>query len=231
MQNKGSKIFLSGGGDKKDSYFWDIEFVKEVVARKKAILYIPLATKSDTNKFESCYDWIVNSLTSITEEFIDIVMWTNLDNKTYDSLSKFSAIYIGGGNTFKLLNHIYNSNFYNVLKEYIKRGGIVYGGSAGAIILGKNINTVHEENDRNYKYEKGLSIMGEYSVICHYEKNLDFNINKYLKTYNNPVIALSEKSGLIIEGEKAKVFGTYPAIIFNNNGEKIILNVGKEFIL
>lgn len=229
MQNKDSKIFISGGGSEKDSYLLDKEFVDEIVAmRKGSVLYIPLAMEED--RYASCYDWIINSLMDITEEFIDIEMWTNLDNKTLDDLKKFSAIYIGGGNTFKLLQHIYNSNFSDVLMEYINEGGIVYGGSAGAIILGKNINTVPEENDADYKHEKGLSIIGEYSIICHYQENLDANIGQYLVLYNNPVIALSEKTGLVISGKKARVAGSAPAVIFDINGKKNILDVGRDFL-
>jgi len=51
------------------------------------------------------------------------------------------TIYIGGGNTFKLLKELKESGFDKELLKFIKEGKPVYGGSAGALILGKNILT------------------------------------------------------------------------------------------
>ncbi len=229
--NKSKKIFISGGGSEKESYPLDKEFVQSIIGDRKSILYIPIAMDADSVKYEACYNWITNSLTTLSSEFINITMWTNLNDKTGDDLNKFDAVYIGGGNTFKLLQHIYESNFFIILKEFINKGGIIYGGSAGAIIMGKNIDTVSEENDKNYKYSEGLSVIGDYSIISHYQENIDKKIEEYIAIYNNPVIALSEKSGVKITGNIMKVVGYDSAIVFNLNKEKIIIECGTEFII
>lgn len=229
--NKNKKIFISGGGGEKDSYPLDKEFIQGIEGDRKSILYIPIAMNADPIKYEACYDWIINSLAALSGEFLDIAMWTNLNDKTEEDLNKFDAVYIGGGNTFKLLQHIYESNFFSILRKFINKGGIIYGGSAGAIIMGKNINTVSEENDRNYIYNEGLSMVGDYSIICHYQENLDEKIVKYIATYNNPVIALSERSGIRIVGDSVKVVGYDPIIVFNLNKEKSVIECGVEFSL
>jgi dipeptidase E len=227
--NKSKKIFISGGGNEKDAYLLDREFIRCVGGgRRKSILYMPMAMDADSIKYEVCYDWIVNSLTILSDEFIDIIMWTNLKDKTEEDINKFDAVYIGGGNTFKLLDHLYESNFFNILREFINNGGIIYGGSAGAIIMGENINTVSEENDKNYKYNEGLSMIGNYSIICHYKENLDKKIEEYIATYNSPVIALSERSGLKINGNNVKVIGYDPIIVFNLKKEKSVIENGVE---
>ncbi|WP_236809547.1 Type 1 glutamine amidotransferase-like domain-containing protein [Bacillus glycinifermentans] len=64
-------------------------------------------------------------------------------------MDRFSAVYIGGGNTFRLLKHVTDTRFNDILQSYAKRGGIVYGGSAGAIILGKHIMTCSHMDDNN----------------------------------------------------------------------------------
>lgn len=229
--NKSKKIFISGGGSEEDSYPLDKEFIHGIAGDRKSILYIPIAMDADSIRYEACYDWIINLLTALSSEFIDITMWTNLNGKTEKDLDKFDAVYIGGGNTFKLLQHIYESNFFTILREFINRGGVVYGGSAGAIIMGKNIDTVSEENDKNYIYSEGLSVVGGYSIICHYQENLDEKIGRYIAIHNNPVIALSEKSGIKIVGDSVKVFGYDSITVFNLNKEKSVIECGAELVI
>ncbi|MBM7703632.1 peptidase E [Bacillus iocasae] len=48
-------------------------------------------------------------------------MWTNLESKSLSDLSQFSSIYIGGGNTFHLLNILRKTGFDELLKAYINQ--------------------------------------------------------------------------------------------------------------
>ena len=50
-------------------------------------------------------------------------------------MANYSAIFIGGGNTFKLLKGIKDRGAFSKLKDFINNNGIIFGGSAGAIIL------------------------------------------------------------------------------------------------
>lgn len=102
------------------------------------MIYIPIATLEEN--YESYFRWIKSVFEPFN--FNNIIMWTDLsNNKVMDDLKDCSSIFIGGGNTYKLLNELRRTGFDNVLKTFIDQGGIVYGGSAGAIILGKNIQT------------------------------------------------------------------------------------------
>ena len=60
----------------------------------------------------------------------DIDMCTDLSK--IKSLDEYTGVFIGGGNTFKLLKEIRESKFDILLEKYLKNGGFVYGGSAGA---------------------------------------------------------------------------------------------------
>jgi dipeptidase E len=96
--------------------------------------------------------------------------------------------------------------------------------------MGKNINTVSEENDKDYKYDTGLSMIGDYSIICHYRESLDEQIKKYIAMYNNPVLALSERCGMKVIGNRAKVIGYDPMVVFGLNKKKDIIGCGAEII-
>lgn len=211
------KIFISGGGGIEDSFSLDEKFINSL--KEKKVLYIPIAMERDEIGFESCYDWIISALSRHIKDFVDIVMILDLADKNLQ-ISNFDGIYIGGGNTYKLLQYIYDAGFDKILMSFIKNNGIVYGGSAGAIILGKNISTVIEENDKNYKYSQGLSLIGDYSIKCHYKDIDDKKIFEFIKHYKCPIIALPEKTGLVISDKYAEVVGSESALIFSINGKK-----------
>ena len=55
------------------------------------------------------------------------------------SLIKYDAIYFCGGDTSYLLKRINETGFNEILKNYIKNGGIYIGVSAGSIIMANNL--------------------------------------------------------------------------------------------
>ncbi|MFA5248199.1 MAG: Type 1 glutamine amidotransferase-like domain-containing protein [Patescibacteria group bacterium] len=226
-RNKENKLFLSGGGGADDSKILDKAFVSLLGNGK--MLYIPIAMPGGTISYESCYDWITSTMSGVSDDFVEIDMCTDLKKLNFDMVKKYRAIYVGGGNTYKLLQDIEESGVKDSLLSAINSGVIYYGGSAGAIIAGKSIATVAEENDNEYKFEEGLSMLGEYSVLCHYDGTQDEKIKKYIELNGHPVVAMPERSGLIVSGQKAVVAGLEGCFIFNKE-EKKGIDVGTEII-
>lgn len=213
------KLILSGGGDLKVSYNLDEEFFS-LLKNNAKILYIPIALKRDRIGFEACYDWFSNVIaTHIKNKDIDFSMI--LEHDPIPDLKNYDCIYIGGGNTFKLLDFIINKQLDKKILDYINSGGIVYGGSAGAIIFGKDIRTVEEENDYNYAHVKGLNCLGDYSLICHYNIGMDDQIMENSKKIKGKVLALDESSGIIVSGDSSSIIGNVIEFDSTNNTKKI----------
>jgi dipeptidase E len=213
-------LILSGGGDKEQTEIIDKEFGK-ALDLNKPLLYIPLAMGGEI-PYEDCYKWIseVFNPLGITE----IEMWTDLEAKSPEDLRKFSSIYIGGGNTFYLLNTLRETGFDEILKEYVDKEGIVYGGSAGAIIFGRDILTSShmDPNQTDLKSFEGLNYLDNYSVWCHYETSNDDLIKEYVKKYGFHVIALPEETGIVMSEGTLKVIGSFPAYIFRNRDKYVV---------
>lgn len=206
------KLILAGGGGATNSKPLDKLLVKLIAKDKRKMVYIPIAMES--RPYSQCYQWIISVFSPL--RFTNITMWTNLNKKRYADLKEVGAMYIGGGNTFKLLNDIKRSGFIDVLEKFILSGRVVYGGSAGAIILGRNIQTSSDENKINLKDTTGLNLIEDHSIFCHYNKNYDPKIFKYVKQTATPVIALTEKSGVFVEDKKLKSVGFEPAFLFTS---------------
>lgn len=188
------KLILSGGTGKNNEEKLNSLFLKLV--KDKPILYIPIAR--ETKDYSECYDWI-NSI--LKNKKINMLVDFKLQKIKLDD---FGGIYIGGGNTFKLLKDIKESKFDKKLKDF---KGIIFGGSAGAIIFGKNIETaawgsIKDENKVKLKNLKGLNWVNGYNIRAHYLKKERDETSKFVKKTKTPIIALPEDSGIYVDNKK-----------------------------
>ena len=188
------KLILSGGTGKNNEEKLNSLFLKLV--NNKPILYIPIAR--ETKNYSECYDWVTSVLKN---KKINMLVDFKLQKI---KLNDFGGVYIGGGNTFKLLKEIKENKFD---KELAKFKGIIFGGSAGAIIFGKNIETaawgsIKDENKVKLKDLKGLNLVNGYNIRAHFLKKEKNETGKFVKKTKTPIIALPEDSGVYVNNEK-----------------------------
>jgi len=68
-------------------------------------------------------------------------------------------MYIGGGDTVKLLKEVHKVSFDEYLRKIAQKGIPLYGGSAGAIILGEDIRTTPEAKHLVASKAMGIKIV------------------------------------------------------------------------
>jgi dipeptidase E len=207
------QLIAAGGGNAENSRPLDDMLVRLLPA-ECPLLYLPIAMNPDRRSYKSCLDWMRSVFSPLGLH--NIVMWTDVVNKTDADLRPYAGIYIGGGNTFKLLHNLKSTGFISVLRRFIERGGIVYGGSAGAIILGRDIMTAAhlDANEVGLQDTTGLDLLDGYAVWCHYQPADDARIHAYIARSAFPVIALSEQAGLLVEDGRVTALGTGPTFVF-----------------
>jgi len=218
------RLFLSGGGNEKQTHALDEIFLKNI----ERILYIPIAWPNED--FNSCLKWFINLMDKHKKKEIKIDILTDLSKKI--NLNNYDAVYIGGGNTFKLLKKIKDNGFGKKLIEYYNNDGTIYGGSAGAIIFGRDIDTALICKDKDVNKVKlrdttGLNLVKDTYIQCHFEDNQidehkDFMINKKAKA----IICIPEESALMIQDRKYKVIGLKPITVISKQKTKKY-NVGE----
>ena len=192
------KLLIAGGGEPEQVQPLD-EYFANYVGKGK-ILYIPVAMYKIP--YDECESWFRETYAKYKLYNIDVCT----DLKKAPNLNEYKAVFIGGGNTFKLLKEIKDNNFDSVLKEYIDNGGFVYGGSAGAIIFGKTIKTSShsDKNFVNLKDLNGLNLLNGYDVWCHYNEENDRN--NVLKLEKSTIV-LYEESGVLFNGKEFITIG------------------------
>ena len=213
------KLILNGGGDG-EQVSNARKILNKIIDHNKKILYIPLAWPDPT--YSGCLEFMTNELSDVDKQGIDMIKSTDeLMNKNF---TDYSCIYIGGGNTYKLLNDLKSSGVFDKIKKYlIEEDGIVYGGSAGATIFGKDLDSCNtdDENEVGLINNNGFDMINGYSLLCHYiSRNPERTelSKKYLLdlSRNKPVYAIPEEDTIYIEDGVITFIGTRPYYEFNN---------------
>lgn len=221
------KLIIAGGGGADDSGPLDEKFAAWVGTTGK-MLYLPLAMDGQDPSYEACLHWVqqVFARYGVT----NIEMWTDLKASRGDGLDPFKAIYIGGGNTFRLLHLMRSSGFEAVLVNFVEGGGAVYGGSAGAILLGCDILTCADmdPNEVNLQNTAGLDFIDSYAIWCHYRLEDDPRILRFVEEHQLGVLALSEQSGVCLENDQLLAMGFEGVRKFIGNRKQYI-EVGQVF--
>lgn len=223
------RLILCGGGSGEQNLLAN-QKLDEIINHTKPLLYIPLAMDEEEHPYNSCFEWIQEELKNVKVPYIEMVR--TFEELAAKKLENYSAIFIGGGNTYKLLLGLKQSGAYNNIKNYIENDGIVIGGSAGAVIFGYDINIISsmDPNDVKLNDTKGFNVLSGISIFPHYtnkkSKLTDEENETRLNNFTNSiiefstsigeVIAIPEEDAIYINEEKVEVIGTKPYYTFKN---------------
>jgi Peptidase E len=213
-----TRLLLLGSGENKGSDLLDSLFAHLI--RNGHLLYIPIAEYPQRTDYRNDYKRLMGIFHPLGVK--SITMWDTIASRSHNDLMPFNGTYIGGGNTFKLLHDIQRSHFTPLLRHFLTKDGIIYGASAGAIIMGKSIKTA-AHLDHNYVQQTNMSalnLLHNHSVWPHYHHSEDAQIHTYTHLHREPVIAMSERTGLFVDNDLAIVVGHEPVYIFTSHGKR-----------
>lgn len=216
------KLILNGGGEG-NQVKSARELLNSLIDHSKKILYIPLAWV-DSN-YDSCLEFMTNELSDV--DCIGIEMVKSGEEIVNKNLSDYACIYIGGGNTYKLLSELKTSGAFDKIRDYlINEDGIVYGGSAGAIIFGKDLDSCNTDDDNEVGLidNTGFDMINGYSLLCHYTSRDSERTElsrKYLLELSKtkPVYAIPEEDTIFIDNGFIHVIGSKDYYLFKDGVE------------
>ncbi len=207
------KLVLNGGGVG-EAVASARQLLNGIIDHTKKILYVPLAWPDPM--FEGCLEFMTQELSDVEKAGIDMIKTPEeLMEKDFND---YACLYVGGGNTYKLLNDLKDSGAFGKLRKYLlEEDGIVYGGSAGAIIFGRDLDSCNldDANEVGLIDNAGFDLIGGYSLLCHYtsrEPERTEQSRQYLLelSKSKPVYAIPEEDTIFVDDGKIKIMGSRP---------------------
>jgi len=222
------KLILSGGGigDKcHESY----KLFSKLVKNKK-VLFVPFA--NDEMSYQEALEWFKGEINGFGIKQVDMIESPN--DLTLEKLNSYGGVYVSGGNTFKLLSELKQSNAFINLMKFCETECVIMGASAGATLFGKSIDTCLRNelkiiaSDSNYielKETDGLNKAFGFSLFVHYrvkESQYDateIRVNQLLRD-GHDLICIPEESSVFINDDVIKVIGDMPVEVITQNYRK-----------
>jgi dipeptidase E len=211
------KLFLTSAGLPKETRKYFLELLGKNPHDCTAA-FIPTAADMMPKK----YSWILDSskkeLTDIGIKTFDIDLKKETKISLRQKLHGSDIIYVMGGNTFYLMHWVRKSGFDGVVKELLSQK-IYLGVSAGSIIVGPEIESASwgsngDKNTVKIKDKSGLNLV-PFSIYPHFKKDDLSMLKEETKKLDNPIVALTDKQAIIINGKSIKVVGTGKKVFFN----------------
>lgn len=143
-----------------------------------------------------------------------------------DAVKQAKGIFIGGGNTFVLVNELYKQQLIETIKDAVNSGTPYLGTSAGSNICGLNIRTT---NDMPIIYPPSFKTFSfiPFNINPHYldpnpnsthmGETRETRIKEFHKYNTQPVVGIREGSYLEVNGNEITLRGPLQARIFEYN--------------
>lgn len=195
------QILLMGGGAVEDLASSLRLLAAQAYSQRKPLLFVPHAWPREL--FEEYAQNMAACLVATGLPLESFRCATQLEEFDASALVKFSAILLGGGNTFDLLQALRTSGWDKTLPVYLREGGTIAGNSAGAIVLGRDIRHAHDPNETGMKDFDGLDLLGGAVIWCHDHPGIhDPEIAALRREHAFPILALSDRSGLFLTKDR-----------------------------
>ena len=152
-----------------------------------------------------------------------------------EAVENAEAMYVGGGNTFRLLNTLYYYELLPWIRERARTGMRYMGISAGTNLAGPTIKTT---NDMPIVQPPSFDALGlvPFQINPHYldadpnsthmGETREQRLREYLEENDVPVVAIRESAMIRVEGDVVTIEGKAGARIFRRGREPYEIAAG-----
>jgi dipeptidase E len=145
------------------------------------------------------------------------------------------AVFVGGGNTFRLIDRLQRGRYLEPLRRRALEGLIYMGASAGSVIAAPTIKTTNDMPIIQPQWFEGLSLV-PFQINAHYMdadpasrhmgETREQRIKEFHEENNEAVVGLREGGWLLVEGDSVRLEGGAPARLFRKGKEPVEVSPG-----
>ena len=153
----------------------------------------------------------------------------------FEQLDRADAVFVGGGNTFRLLKKLYEQNLFRAIRERVRAGMPYVGSSAGSVVACPTIRTT---NDMPIVECPTLDAFGfiDFQLNCHYldsdpasthkGETREERIREFHEENRTAVLGLREGCMLLVRDGSATLAGLRTARVFRRGREPFEVEPG-----
>lgn len=172
------------------------------------IVYWPFALPAEMSA--SADQWLRSNLDLLGVKYL-LNTWQTLDDHEPSELdaSGVDLLFVGGGNTFRLLDQVRRYGFVDAVRRFWNAGGDYYGGSAGAVLACESIEIAdgHDHNEPGLRDLTGLGLLPGIAVLPHFTEDQLADARHWAADRRKVVLGMPEAVGLRCIDGKAEVVG------------------------
>jgi len=185
------KLVFYGGGYPEDNIELNRLTLEMSGVKDPVITYIPACSidaEGDFLEFAESFQKLG------VGRFLDDAIDMPLDQTMLQQVMKSDIIHLSGGNTYYFLRTLRKARLLKSLKDFVKRGGVLTGLSAGGIIMTPDIRSAGyptfdcDENDEGLRDLKAMKLVNfEYFPHHRISKRYEIDLLKQSKKIKYPI--------------------------------------------
>lgn len=197
-----------------------MEAMRELLGERRRIVFVPFAL-FDREKYAAA------AAERLGREGYE-VRALPADPAGFDTLAWGEAVFVGGGNTFRLLDTLQRTRLLEAIRERVLEGMVYTGASAGSNIAAPTIKTT---NDMPIVEPRSFDALGlvQFQINPHYidtdpdsthmGETREQRLLEFLEENDTPIVALREGSWIRIEGDDVRLGGSHAARVLRRGSE------------
>jgi dipeptidase E len=205
------KLVFYGGGHDFENTAIDRELIALCGNNRPQLTFIPASSYMSHLDFQ---EFVTQYRKFDIQRFIHFPIDVPFNEVIKQEAFSSDIIHLSGGNTYYFLKYLRESKLMGELKQFVKKGGILTGLSAGAIMMTSNIATAgfpdfdKDDNEENIKNFKSLNLVN-FEFFPHYRNSqrYDRELISHSRKIKEPLYACPDGSGIIVEDHQIRFVG------------------------
>lgn len=219
------KLIFHGGGFDRDNRELNLKAIELSGEKKPVIAYIPAESYDSEMDF---MDFVREHRRYGLSQFLYFPIDIPFDNTLKRELLKADIIHLSGGNTYHFLKYLKSSKLITDLKAFAKKGGILTGLSAGAIVMTPKITAASypkfdcDENEVGLTNFNSMGLV-KFEFFPHYSNSRRYDdvLKRQSLKLKYPIYAAPDGAGVVVDDDQIKFIGKVACFF---QGKKMFMN-------
>jgi len=230
LPNSGRLLLISNSTQHGSGYLDHAEDeIRDVVGKRSRILFVPYALR-DRRTYATTVAERLRAMGFTTTSVHDV-------SNMVRAIEEAEVIFIGGGNTFRLLKGLYDRELIEPIRHAIAAGVTYIGSSAGSIVAGPSLKTTKDMpivQPRSFEalglvpFQTSPHYLDPDPASTHMGETQEERILQFLEENDAPVVGLREGSMLRVQSRSVRLIGPYDARIFRRDEDPVEATEGTD---